>query len=177
VPRRRSLHRLGVVLVEWRFVTDAGFSGMIAGDLTILPETKENSMRGASKTRARAKTSKASKKTMAVQASCFHPFVAPLSPDMKLDSGAFQRALKIGGRYKVDLSSADAILAGAGDADNWGEEIAEGFRLLEKVMRASLSELSVAFARANGVVRVRMWLFGRSDDGSLVGLRSMSTET
>jgi hypothetical protein len=27
------------------------------------------------------------------------------------------------------------------------------------------------------VVRVRMWLFGRTDDGTVVGLRSMSTET
>jgi hypothetical protein len=27
------------------------------------------------------------------------------------------------------------------------------------------------------VVRVRMWLFGRSEDGTLVGLRSTSTET
>ena len=106
----------------------------------------------------------------------FHSFVAPLSPDIKLDGAAFQRALKIGGRYKVDLSSADALLAGAGNPDNWGDD-AEGFRLLEKVMRATLSELSVAFARANGVVRVRMWLFGRSDDGSLVGLRSIVTET
>jgi hypothetical protein len=85
--------------------------------------------------------------------------------------------LKIGGRYKVDLSSADDLLSGAEDADSWGEETAEGFRLLEKVMRATLSDLSVAFARGNNAVRVRMWLFGRSEDGSLVGLRSMSTET
>ena len=107
----------------------------------------------------------------------FHPFVAPLSPDVKLDAQSFQRALAIGGRFKVDLSPAESLLAGAVDPDNMGEETAEGFRLLEKVMRATLSELSVAVARAHGVVRVRMRLFGRSDDGSLVGLRSMSTET
>jgi hypothetical protein len=107
----------------------------------------------------------------------FRPFVAPMPPDTRLDPGTFQRALKIGVRYKIALSSADALLSRAGDPDNSGEEIAEGFRLLEKVMRATLSELSVAFARAEGVVRVRMWLFGRSDDGALVGLRSISTET
>jgi hypothetical protein len=107
----------------------------------------------------------------------FRSFVAPMPPDSRLDAGTFQQALKIGGRYKVALSSADALLSGAGDPDNSGEEIAQGFRLLEKVMRATLSELSVAFARAKGVVRVRMWLFGRSDDGTLVGLRSTSTET
>ena len=107
----------------------------------------------------------------------FYPFVASLSPDIKLDAAVFHRALKIGSRYKIDLSSADDLLSGAEDADNSGEETAEGFRLLEKVMRATLSDLSVAFARGNNVVRVRMWLFGRSEDGSLVGLRSMTTET
>jgi hypothetical protein len=35
----------------------------------------------------------------------------------------------------------------------------------------------VAFARADGVFRVRMWLFGRTDDGWLVGLHSTITET
>jgi hypothetical protein len=107
----------------------------------------------------------------------FRPFVASMSPDSQLDPATFQRALKIGGRYKVDLSSADELLAGGGDVDNWGEETAQGFRVLETVMRATLSEISVAFARGTGVVRVRMWLFGRTNDGMLVGLRSMSTET
>jgi nuclease A inhibitor-like protein len=107
----------------------------------------------------------------------FHPFVAPMPPDTKLDGDAFHHALAIGGRYTVDLSSADQLFSGATDADNWGEEIALGFRQLERVMRATLSEPSVAFARARGVVRVRMWLFGRTEDGSLVGLRSTSTET
>jgi hypothetical protein len=100
-----------------------------------------------------------------------------MSPKTQLDSTTFQRALKIGSRYRVDLSSADALLSGAEDPENWGKEIAEGFRLLERVMRATLSELSVAFARGEGVVRVRMWLFGRSDEGTLIGLRSTSTET
>jgi hypothetical protein len=44
-------------------------------------------------------------------------------------------------------------------------------------MRATLRELSLAFARGKGVIRVRVWLFGRSADGTLVGLRSISTET
>ena len=106
----------------------------------------------------------------------FRPFAAPLSPDVKLDAGTFQRALKIGGRFKIDLSPADDLFASAIDPDNSGDD-AEAFRLLEKVMRATLSELSTAFARGQNVVRVRMWLFGRSTDGSLVGLQSMSTET
>ena len=44
-------------------------------------------------------------------------------------------------------------------------------------MRATLDNRSIAFARGNGVVRVRVWLFGRTEDGTLVGLRSISTET
>jgi hypothetical protein len=82
----------------------------------------------------------------------------------------------VGASYRIDLSSADDFFSGATDESNWGE-FALGFRLLEKVMRASLSELSVAFARRENVVRVRMWLFGRTEDGTLVGLRAMTTET
>ena len=74
------------------------------------------------------------------------------------------------------MSSADNFFTNAGDEDNWGED-ARGFQLLEKVMRATLTDPSVAFARADGVVRVRMWLFGRTEDGWLVGLRSTITET
>jgi hypothetical protein len=96
---------------------------------------------------------------------------------VRLNGDTFHRALKIGARYRIDLSSADQLLSNGGDPDGWGDEVAAGFRLLEKVMRATLSEVSVAFARATGVVRVRMWLFGRSEDGTLVGLRSTSTET
>jgi hypothetical protein len=44
-------------------------------------------------------------------------------------------------------------------------------------MRVTLADLSLAFARGKGVVRVRVWLFGRTADGTLVGLRSISTET
>jgi hypothetical protein len=44
-------------------------------------------------------------------------------------------------------------------------------------MGATLRDLSLAFARGKGVVRVRVWLFGRTDDGTLVGLCSTSTET
>jgi hypothetical protein len=107
----------------------------------------------------------------------FRPFVAPMPSGSRLDAETLRPVLKVGARYRIDLSPADDLLAAAGDPENWGEETAQGFRLLERVMRATLSELSVAFARADGVVRVRMWLFGRTDDGALVGLRSLSTET
>jgi Nuclease A inhibitor-like protein len=106
----------------------------------------------------------------------FHRFVAAMPPDSDLDRETFRRALSLGSRYEVDLSSADGFFSNASDAENWGDAAGE-FRQLEKVMRATLSDISVAFARAPNVVRVRMWLFGRTDDGWLVGLRSIVTET
>jgi hypothetical protein len=106
----------------------------------------------------------------------FRSFSAPYPAGASLDSATFHQALDVGSRYSIDLSSADNFFTNAGDGDNWGED-ARGFQLLEKVMRATLTDPSVAFARADGVVRVRMWLFGRSEDGWLVGLRSTITET
>ena len=106
----------------------------------------------------------------------FRSFSAPYPAGASLDSATFHQALDVGSRYSIDLSSADDFFTNAGDEDNWGED-ARGFQLLEKVMRATLTDPSVAFARADGVVRVRMWLFGRSEDGWLVGLRSTITET
>jgi hypothetical protein len=106
----------------------------------------------------------------------FRSFSAPYPAGASLDPATFHQALNVGSRYGIDLSSADDFFTNAGDSDNWGED-ARGFQLLEKVMRATLTAPSVAFARADGVVRVRMWLFGRSEDGWLVGLRSTITET
>lgn len=108
----------------------------------------------------------------------FQDFAAWMPAATKLDPESFRRALGIGARYRIDLSPADTILAKLGDAEaDWGPDIAGGFRQLRSVMRATLSDVSRAFARGKGVVRVRVWLFGRTSDGTLVGLRSISTET
>ena len=108
----------------------------------------------------------------------FHGFAAALPAPTKLDGESFRQALAIGTRYAIDMSPADDTLTALGNAAvDWGDDIAGGFRQLGNVMRATLAELTLAFARGKGVVRVRVWLFGRSDDGSLVGLRSISTET
>jgi hypothetical protein len=108
----------------------------------------------------------------------FDGFAAVLPACTKLDPETFQHALGIGERYKIDLSPADGRLTALGNAEaEWGKDIAGGFRQLAHVMRATLTERSLAFARGKGVVRVRIWLFGRTDDGTLVGLRSISTET
>jgi hypothetical protein len=108
----------------------------------------------------------------------FHGFAAVLPAAIRLDAEAFRRALDIGARYELDLSPADDTLRALGDAAlDWGEDIAGGFRQLGTVMRAVLADRTLAFARGKGVVRVRVWLFGRIEDGTLVGLRSISTET
>ena len=106
----------------------------------------------------------------------FHEFMVPLTAGTTLDADAFKTAAKIGRRYRIDLSPADSFFAGASDAENW-PDYAAAFRQLDKVMHAALSDVSTAVARADNVVRVRMWLFGRTDDGWLVGLRSIVTET
>jgi hypothetical protein len=106
----------------------------------------------------------------------FHSFAAAMPADTELTAESLRKALAIGARYEIDLSSADSRLKRITEAD-WGADIAGGFRQLHAVMRATLDDHSIAFARGKGVVRVRVWLFGRTEDGTLVGLRSISTET
>lgn len=108
----------------------------------------------------------------------FHRFAAVMPANTKLDAESFRTAVGIGARYEIALSSAEQRLTDMANAeDDWGKDIAGGFRQLGVVMRGTLTGLSIAYARGKGVVRVRVWLFGRTADGTLVGLRTMSTET
>ena len=104
----------------------------------------------------------------------FHGFSAELDAQSTLSPEAFKLALKIGAGYHVDFRPGDDFFAAARD---YGEPYSSGFALLAKLMNVSLSELTVAFARKEGVVRVRMWLFGRFAGGHLVGLKTEATET
>ncbi|HMG23061.1 MAG TPA: hypothetical protein VK607_17115 [Kofleriaceae bacterium] len=108
----------------------------------------------------------------------FHGFVAALPASTALGAESLRAALGIGARYQIDLAPAADALARLGVAGSgWSEDVAGGFRQLAQVMGATIRELSLAFARGKGVVRVRVWLFGRTEDGTLVGLRSIGTET
>jgi hypothetical protein len=108
----------------------------------------------------------------------FHGFTAALPARGQLDSDGLRQALAIGARYQIVMSPAADKLTELGNAESdWGADIAGGFRQLATVMQATLSDLTLAFARGNGVIRVRVWLFGRAGDGSIVGLHSITTET
>jgi hypothetical protein len=103
----------------------------------------------------------------------FTPFSAELADDQPINADTLRAALSIGERYRIDTSPAD--LAGA--ADGWDDDTARGFRTLDAVLRATLTDLTRVFARAEGVVRVRTWVVGRLKGGWLVGLRTETTET
>ena len=108
----------------------------------------------------------------------FYAFAAALPAGTPLDAETFARALGVAAPLHVELSPAAAKLTALGAAQSpWGPEIAGKFRALGQAMTAALGELSLAHARGDGVVRVRLWLFGRSADGTLIGVRSISTET
>jgi len=105
----------------------------------------------------------------------FTPFHAELAEEHPLDAAHLRGALHIGAHYSVDLASVDLAATGA---DIGSEELAAGFRVLDAAMRATLSSVTRVTARAPGVVRVRTWVLGRlPGTGSLVGLRTESTET
>jgi hypothetical protein len=104
----------------------------------------------------------------------FHGFTAPFASDVALAPESFKQALKVGAGYQIDFRPGSDFFDAARE---YGEPESKGFALLEKVMNATLSEVTVAFARKAGVVRVRMWLFGKLDAATLVGLKSEATET
>jgi len=103
----------------------------------------------------------------------YRRFVAEVDPTALLTSATVAAALRIGPRYHVDLQSAEGRL----DASEWGDEQAVGYRLLEQLMRATLGDLFIAYARGPGVVQVRTFVFGRLDGRFLVGLRAITVET
>ena len=103
----------------------------------------------------------------------FFPFHAALADAVALDASGLRAPLSVGARYRLDVAEPNLIEV----ADNWGGDDAEGYRLLDAVMRASLTDLKLVFARADGVLRVRTWLLGRLPGQGLVGLRTETTET
>jgi hypothetical protein len=108
----------------------------------------------------------------------FHAFTVRMPKNVALSTDSFRAALAIGARYEIALGpAADSLAELAGAGADWGQDVADGWALIAKIMAATLTDVSIAWARGKGVIRVRVWLFGRDATGALVGLRSTSTET
>jgi hypothetical protein len=102
----------------------------------------------------------------------FTPFSAPLDPSKPFDDAALRLALHVADRYRLDKRAMDPHAF-----DEWGEPYLSSYATLCKVMKATLTDIQVIWARAPGVVRVRVWFVGRMGTELLVGLRTQSTET
>jgi len=101
----------------------------------------------------------------------FTPFYVPFDDTTTVNAETLRSALKVGKRYRLDIAEPNLIEV----ADNWGDGGAD-YRLLDAILKATLTELMIVRARGDGVVRVRTWLLGRFK-GWLVGLKTTSTET
>lgn len=107
----------------------------------------------------------------------YKAFYAPLAKPVALTAESFRAAVGIGHRYKLDIWSATEFFRNRQNPDMAGPEEMPAYALLERVMRATLSERRVIYVRGTNVVRVRFYLVGRLNDGSLVGLKSLAIET
>ena len=101
----------------------------------------------------------------------FRPFSAPFAAGSPINEATLKAALKIGARYKLDISDVGVL------GEGYGEPEESSFRVLQSVMNAALTETKLVFARGKGVVRVRTWILGRTPAGDLAGLRTETTET
>jgi Nuclease A inhibitor-like protein len=108
----------------------------------------------------------------------YKAFYAPLAKPVPLTADSFRAAVGIGHRYKLDIRSAVEFFRNRQDPDiDELEEMRRAYALLERVMRATLSDRRVIYVRGTNVVHVRFYLVGRLEDGSLVGLKSVAIET
>ena len=101
----------------------------------------------------------------------FRAFSAPFAVDSPINEATLRVALKIGARYHLDITDLGVLGEGYGDPEE------SFYRVLQSAMNATLGETKLVFARAKGVVRVRMWILGRAATGGLAGLRTETTET
>jgi hypothetical protein len=107
----------------------------------------------------------------------YKAFHAPMAKPVPLTAESFRAAVGIGHRYKLDIWSADEFFRIRQNPEEAEPEEIRAYALLERVMRATLSDRHVIFVRGTNVVNVRFYLVGRLEDGSLVGLKSVAIET
>lgn len=104
----------------------------------------------------------------------YRPFAAALAPATPLTTETFRTAAGIGARYRITSEPVAAFFAQPGDRDP--DEVA-AYALLERVLRATLTDLGLFRVGAGQVAQVRIFLVGRLPTGDLAGLRSTAIET
>lgn len=108
----------------------------------------------------------------------YKAFSAELPKSAPVTAESFRAAAGIGRRYTIAARrTADDFFEQYEDPENNEPEEIETYALLEKMMKATLTDLQVFYVGGENVVRVRFYLFGRMEDGNLVGLQSTSIET
>jgi hypothetical protein len=107
----------------------------------------------------------------------YKAFSAAMPQTTALTAEGFRAAVGIGRRFTIDMRPADDFFRQYEDPQDKDPEEAKTYALLEKLMKATLSDLQISYVRGENVVRVRFYLFGRLTDGSLTGLRSVAIET
>jgi hypothetical protein len=108
----------------------------------------------------------------------YKAFVAPLAPTILLTAKTFSIAARLKPKYNAPLlTSAAAFFKQNQTPDAQEPERIQAYRQLEKVMKATLRKLTVVYARGTDVVEVPFFVFGRTEDGFLVGLKSTAIET
>lgn len=119
----------------------------------------------------------------------YFPFVADMPPEQPLTEKTFRKALELERWRSVDMEPAtryfeDVTKPPPGpDPDLRDEQNAQVHALLWKLMQGTLTDLTVVWTRGENPAgsehdyAVPFFLFGRLEDGALVGLRSISVET
>ena len=106
----------------------------------------------------------------------FEPFTARFEVGARVTATSFKAALGFAPTRQAVLGPAARFFERAAAATD-DPDAQQVFAVLEHVMRRSLSGLTQAFVRGDGVVEVPFFLFGRLASGPLVGLRSIAIET
>jgi hypothetical protein len=108
----------------------------------------------------------------------YKAFAAPLDPTVPLTAKSFRIAARLKPKFNQPfLASAAEFFKHNQNPDANEPEQIQAYKRLEKVMKATLRKLTVVYARGVDVVEVPFFVFGRTEDGSLVGLKSTAIET
>jgi len=100
-----------------------------------------------------------------------------MAKPVPLNVESFRAAVGIGHRFKLDIGAADEFLQDMRNPERAEHEEIRAYALLERVMRATLSDRHAIFVRGTNVVHVRFYLVGSLEDGSLAGVKSVAIET